>query len=122
MTTQKPKRIHPMPNGGMRHTPVMIPVPLTDAEKIVADMYSPFKDPNPPNYLKYAKRVTDTWTHDVGVRVTREINGREIIFEYRGTFPAFMFGSCGVVGGYDTARFYARHPRLAKKAGKAVSR
>ncbi len=121
MRKQKPERIHPMPNGGMKHTPVVIPVPLTAAEKIVADKYSPFKDPNPPNFLKYAKRVTDTWTHDVGVRVPRVINGREIIVEYRGTFPAFLFGSCGVVGGYDTAHFFERHPHLAKKAGKAVA-
>ena len=122
MRKQKPERIHPMPNGGIKHTSVVIPVPLTDSEKIVADKYSPFKDPNHPNYLKYGKRIKKPFTRDVGMRVQRVIHGVEVTIEYRGTFSAFLFGNCGVVGGYDTARFYARHPRLAKKAGKAVAR
>ena len=112
MTKRKPERI--------RQTPVTIPIPLTESERIIADKYNPFKDPNPPNYLKYGKRIKKPFTRDVGVRVQRVIKGVEVTIEYRGTFPAYMFGNCGVVGGYDTARFYARHPRLAKKAGKAV--
>lgn len=113
MTKRKPERI--------RQTPVTIPIPLTESERIIADKYNSFKDPNPPNYLKYGKRIKKPFTRDVGVRVQRVIKGVEVTIEYRGTFPAFLFGSCGVVGGYDTAHFFERHPHLAKKAGKAVA-
>lgn len=61
---------------------------LTKAQRIVAKKYSPFRDPEPPNFLKYGRpRQPPT------VRIYRKTVG-DVIYEWRGYIPVGVGNYC----------------------------
>ena len=65
---------------------------LMERERAVARQYTPFKDGNPPNYLRFGRKVCPECESNV-TRVRREIGGNMRTIEYRGNVP----GGCAVV-------------------------
>lgn len=55
---------------------------LTAAERMVADRYSPFRDPEPPNYLRFMRKIGPV---SVRIAVRTDESGR--IIEWRGQIP-----------------------------------
>lgn len=61
---------------------------MTKEQRIVAEKYSPFRDPEPPNFLKF-RRPRQPHT----VRVYRKIVG-DVIYEWRGRIPVGIGNYC----------------------------